>query len=81
MYYCKLENKILTSFTFGTFMIFLAWLANSKVLRVSLWDEAAGDTAATMTVWQFPPKQSFKIHVRACISEYQVIKHRRQWHS
>lgn len=55
-------------------MIFLAWLANRKVLRVSLWDEAAGDTAATMTVWQFPPKQSFKIHVRACISEYQVIK-------
>lgn len=45
--------------------MFLAWFANLKVLSVSLWHDAEGDTAANIRVWQFPPKQSFNIHVSA----------------
>lgn len=45
--------------------MFLAWFANLKVLSVSLWHDAEGDTAANITVLQFPPKQSFSIHVSA----------------
>ena len=54
-----------TSFLLGTFSMFLAWLANLKVLSVSLWHDAEGDTAANITVSQLPPKQSFSIHVSA----------------
>lgn len=54
-----------TSFILGTLRIFLAWFANLKVFSVSLWHDAEGDTAASIIVLQFPPKQSFNIHVSA----------------
>lgn len=55
----------LTSFTLGVLMTFFARFANLKVWSVSPWHAAEGDTAASITLRQFPPKQSFKIHVRA----------------
>ena len=59
-----LKSK-LTSFTLGSFTIFLAWFANLSVFSVSLWQEADGETAASITVRQFPPRQSFNIQVSA----------------
>ena len=60
-----LVGSELTSFTLGVLMTFFARFANLKVWSVSSWHAAEGDTAASITLRQFPPKQSFKIHVRA----------------
>jgi hypothetical protein len=52
-----------SSFTLGLLTIFFADDANLRVDRVSSTCRLDGDMFATTTVFAFPPRLSFRIHV------------------